>query len=140
MLKSFFDGEKLLISNRRTLGGELVGTNYFLVKNGPSVQKPIHIGKSSAGWLFDFETQNRKYEEPVVVWNTWEQVRDTLKRLTVDSTDYVIMDEYDGVVPYEDFVLIVETKQKDDWCTRNPDNFKYSRNVNGYRFTDEEFW
>lgn len=31
-----------------------MGTNYYLVKNRPSVSEPLHIGKSSAGWRFLF--------------------------------------------------------------------------------------
>ena len=116
-----------------------MGTNYYLVKNGPTTRTPIHIGKSSCGWLFSFQTQNEKWENPPVIWNTYNQVKDTLKRMTVDSTDFVIIDEYDEVIPYDDFVQIVDNKQADEFCRSNKDNFTYSRNVDGYRFNDEEF-
>lgn len=117
-----------------------MGTNYYLVKNGPTVCEPVHIGKSSAGWLFSFQSQNRKWDEPKVVWNTYNQVKDTLKRLTVDSTDYAIINEYDEVISYDDFVAMVDEKQNDEHNRSNPDNFNYhTKNVDGYRFSDEEF-
>jgi len=116
-----------------------MGTNYYLVKNGPSVREPIHIGKSSAGWLFNFQSQNKTWDEPHVAWNTYNQVKDTLRRLTVDTTDYVIMDEYDETISYEDFCALVDAKQKDKHCVGNKDNFSYARNVDGYRFSDSEF-
>ena len=119
--------------------GGCMGTNYYLVKNGPSVREPVHIGKSSSGWLFNFQSQNQKWEDPPIVWNTWKQVCETLARLTVDSTEYVIIDEYDEVIPMEDFVDLVLRKQEDEWCRGNPDNFSYSRNIDGFRFSDEEF-
>ena len=117
-----------------------MGTNYYLVKNGPSVLEPIHIGKSSGGWLFHFQNQNDQYSySQPIVWNTWNQVRDTLKRLTVDSDEFVIMNEYDNIVPFEDFCDLVESKQKDESCIDNPDNFTDARNIDGYRFTDKWF-
>ena len=116
-----------------------MGTNYYLVKNGPSVREPIHIGKSSIGWLFSFQSQNDHWNEPPIVWNTYNQVKKTLKELTVDSHDYVIIDEYDEVIPYDEFVDLVDRKQKDKHNLENKDNVRYSRNVDGYRFTDEEF-
>ena len=112
-----------------------MGTNYYLVKNGPTTREPIHIGKSSIGWRFMFQAQNETWNDPPIVWNSYPMVRDTLKELTVDSTDYVIMDEYDEIVSYDDFIGLVDRKQAED----NKDNFAYSRNVDGYRFTDEEF-
>lgn len=115
-----------------------MGTNYYLVKNGPTVREPVHIGKSSGGWKFLFEAQNRAWHDPPIVWNTFNQVRECLRKYTVESNDYVIMDEYDEVVSYDDFVAMVERKQKED--ADNPDNFKYSRNVDGYRFDDGPFW
>jgi hypothetical protein len=73
------------------------------------------------------------------VWNTFEQVKDWLKKYTVDQTDYVIINEYDEIVPYNDFIELVNQKQLDEHCRSNPDNFEYSRNVDGYRFSDGEF-
>lgn len=116
-----------------------MGTNYYAVKNCPSLAGPIHIGKSSAGWLFSFQSQNDKWRDPPVVWNTYKQVIDWLHKNTVEKTDYVILNEYDEIIPFDDFVELVQSKQNDLLCKGNPDNFSYSRNVDGYRFSDEEF-
>ena len=112
-----------------------MGTNYYAVKTRPTISEPIHIGKSSIGWRFNFQTQNDKWNDPPVIWNTFEQVCDWLKKQTVDTNNYVIMDEYDRVINYDDFVEMVQEKQN----INNPDNFTYSRNVNGYRFSDRDF-
>ena len=115
-----------------------MGTNYYVVKNGPSIQDHVHIGKSSIGWMFLFERQNNEWHEPPIAWNTFNQVKEWLKKYTVDSTDYVIIDEYDEIITYDDFIEMVELKQERD--KDNPDNFTYSDNVEGYRFTDGEFY
>ena len=117
-----------------------MGTNYFLVKNGPTTREPIHIGKSSCGWLFHFHVVNEPYNEPPIVWNTYNQVKDTLKQLTVDSNNYVIMNEYDEIVSYNDFIDLVDYKQSDEFNKSNPDNFSNCRNVDGYRFDYEDRW
>ena len=116
-----------------------MGTNYYAVRNRASVEEPIHIGKSSAGWFFNFQSRNDTWRDPPVVWNTVEQVKDWLQRYTVDSSEYVIINEYDEVVSFEDFFEMVEDKQNDPFNQENPDNFRYSRNVNGYRFSDGDF-
>lgn len=116
-----------------------MGTNYYAVPNRPSMKEAIHIGKSSIGWLFSFQTQNDQWNKPPVIWNTYNQVKEWLKKYTVDSAEYVIMDEYDRIIPFDEFFELVDWKQKDQHCKSNPDNFAYSRNVDGYRFVDEEF-
>ena len=116
-----------------------MGTNYYAVRNRLTTAEPIHIGKSSIGWLFLFQTQNDKWNEPPVIWNTYEQVQEWLYKNTVENDHYVIIDEYDEVISYDDFIGLVESKQADEHCLSNEDNFVYSKNVNGYRFSDEEF-
>ena len=116
-----------------------MGTNYYITENRPSIHGGIHIGKSSAGWLFCFETQNLTWNDHPVVWHSWPEVYDWLLKYTVNNPIYVIMDEYDEIIPFNDFVDLVETKQNDKRCQSNPDNFKYSRNVDGYRFLDGDF-
>lgn len=49
------------------------------------------------------------------------------------------MNEYDEIIPYETFVQMVDKKQEDEHNQSNPDNFSYSRNVDGYRFSDGDF-
>lgn len=116
-----------------------MGTNYYAVRNRPTTSDPIHIGKNSFGWLFCFQSHNETWDDPPVVWNSFNQVKDWLKKHTVDSNEFVIIDECDEVISFDDFVKMVEEKQKDEHCQSNPDNFKYSRNVDGYRFTDGDF-
>ena len=116
-----------------------MGTNYYAVKTKPSVAQPIHIGKSSCGWLFSFQSQNDHWNEPPVVWNTYKQVVEWLKKYTVEEKLYVIINEYDEIISLEDFVDLVQRKQNDPLCKKNKDNFTYNRNVDGYRFSDEEF-
>lgn len=119
-----------------------MGTNYYAVRNRPTVEQPHHIGKSSSGWLFNFQVQEESWSNPPVMWRTWPQVKDWLKKYTVDSTEYVIIDEYDEIISYDDFVEMVEAKQNDKFCRDNPDNFRYGDtwNVDGYRFTKGDFW
>lgn len=112
-----------------------MGTNYYAVRNRPSLERPIHIGKSSWGWKFLFQFQTETWHDPPVVWNNFDQVKEWLQKYVVDLKDYVIMDEYDRIVDYDDFIGLVEGKQK----VSNPDDFRYARNVDGYRFTEGDF-
>lgn len=115
-----------------------MGTNYYVVPNRPSIAEPIHIGKSSAGWMFHFQEQHEEWNEPAFVWSTFDEVKDWLKKNTVDSDKFVIINEYDKVISYDDFVKLVETKQCED-CN-NKENFSYGvKNVNGYRFSSGDF-
>jgi len=116
-----------------------MGTNYYVVRNRPSQMEPVHIGKSSFGWMFCFQTQNETWRDVPVVWNTYKQVKDWLKKYTVDDPKYVIIDEYDEIIPFEEFIKLVDRKQNDPDCRKNPNNFTHSRNVDGYRFTDGDF-
>ena len=116
-----------------------MGTNYYLVKKQPTVREPVHIGKSSGGWLFLFQNQDQSWLDDPIVWHTWPQVRERLRQLTKTDPRYVILNEYDEAVSFDDFVKLVEDKQKDPGCYGNPDNFRWSEYVEGYRFADGEF-
>lgn len=116
-----------------------MGTNYYAVRNLASVEMPIHIGKSSLGWKFHFQEQHEIFNEPPVEWHTYDQVIEWLKKYTVESNEYVIMDEYDEIVSLEEFMGLVERKQEK--FKDNPDNFNYDvKNVDGYRFSKGDFW
>lgn len=109
-----------------------MGTNYYLVKNRPSVDSGLHIGKSSAGCRFLFHKPPIwETDKPL---NTFEQWRDYLKE-TTDAGTHVIMNEYDETVSYEWLMELIESKQTED----SHDMFEYCENVNGYRFSDREF-
>ena len=109
-----------------------MGTNYYLVKNKPSTDSGLHIGKSSLGWRFLFHKPPIwETDKPL---NTFEQWRDYLKE-TTESGNYVILNEYDEVVSLDDFLKMVANKQNEN----KPDMFEYCENVNGYRFASREF-
>ena len=109
-----------------------MGTNYYLVKNRPSIDSGLHIGKSSMGWRFLFRKPSIwETDKPL---NTFEQWRDYLKE-TTESGNYVILNEYDEVVSLDNFLKMVANKQNEN----KPDMFEYCENVNGYRFASGEF-
>lgn len=114
-----------------------MGTNYYVVPNRPSIEEPVHIGKSSAGWMFLFQDVREPYREVPVIWHCYEDVEDWLYRHTVESEQYVIIDEYDEIISFNDFIELVARKQEQ--FKDNPDNFRYCHNVGGYRFDDREF-
>ena len=113
-----------------------MGTNYYVVPNRPSVVEPIHIGKSSVGWMFLFHDVDELYYDVPIVWHSYEEVKDWLYKYTVEFKSYVIINEYDEIISFDDFIELVEYKQQ---FKDNPDNFTYCRNVNGYRFDEREF-
>lgn len=117
-----------------------MGTNFYAVRTRPTVEEPIHIGKRSCGWLFLFHGYNDKCHDPPIIWNIYNQVKDWLYRNTVEKTDYVILDEYDKPAEFDDFFKMVDEWQNDKDNQSNPDNFKYCRNVDGYRFSYEVFY
>ena len=112
-----------------------MGTNYYAVKNKPTVLSPIHIGKSSMGWKFCFHRvcsfENYITEESL---NTFPQWKKFLEEQTANG-NIVIMDECDKIVPLDAFLTLVERKQSEN----NPDDFTYADNIDGYRFTGGEF-
>lgn len=109
-----------------------MGMNYYAVQKKPTCKPPIHIGKSSYGWLFDFH--DTEY------WHTYPQVKAWLKEHTIgDNADYIILNEEDEPISYKDFIDLVDKKQKDPMNLDNPDNFTYARNIDGYRFTQGDF-
>ena len=114
-----------------------MGTNYYVVPNRPSIAEPIHIGKSSMGWMFLFHDVNEPYRDVPIVWHSYEEVKNWLQKYTVDTDEYVILDEYDRVVSLDELINRIQEKQIS--CKNNPDNFTYCKNVNGYRFTEGDF-
>ena len=112
-----------------------MGTNYYAVKKKPTINKPLHIGKSSAGWKFLFHKvniwDNYISDEPL---NTFPQWKKFLEEQTANN-NIIIMDEYDKVVSLDDFLNMVERKQS----VNNPDDFTYADNIDGYRFESGEF-
>lgn len=136
-----YGSSKGLVESRKG-SAVTMGTNYYVVPSRASIREPVHIGKSSWGWLFCFQDQdNPWWGDPPVVWHTYEQVMAWLLEWTVEKTDYVIMNEYDEIVSYEEFKKLVDEKQSDPGSIANKGNFAYGeKNVNGYRFIEGDFW
>jgi len=117
-----------------------MGTNYYAVRTRPTVEEPIHIGKSSWGWLFLFQEQDNLYHDPPVVWNRYDDVINWLQKYTVDNDLYVIVNEYDDIVSLDEFIDLVDEQQTDPDNLVNPNNFREGiKNVGGYRFEDQWF-
>ena len=117
-----------------------MGTNYYAVRRKLTLEEPIHIGKSSAGWLFAFQSINEAWRDIPVVWNTYNQVKEWLyKYASKPDSPYAILDEYDREVSFEEFVKMIDEMQKDPKRLKNSDNFTHGKNIDGYRFYDEDF-
>lgn len=109
-----------------------MGMNYYCVKKTPTCREPIHIGKSSFGWLFLFN--DNEY------WHTYPQVKKWLQENVVAETgEYVIIDEEDRIISYNELIDKIDTKQKDERNLSNPDNFSNAKNIDGYRFAEGYF-
>lgn len=110
-----------------------MGTNYYArkrlgrkPKEFISKSTDIHIGKSSCGWRFNFQ----KYDNYYLKLTNFDEY----KNLILDKK-YVIFNEYGHEVNPKDLLELIEDKQKNN----NPDNFKSSENVDGYRFNSADF-
>lgn len=104
-----------------------MGTNYYAKKKKPRIVRiydEIHLGKSSAGWRFAFQETDEIKSYPQF-----------LKWLEDNKKDYNIVDEYGKKITIEKLVSLIEAKQGND----NPDNFVYDKNINGYRFSEDDF-
>ena len=98
-------------------------------KEKPTIREPLHIGKSSAGWKFLFQEVNKhnSFDWDLEI-HTFEQWKEFLE----NNNEIIILNEYDEEVSVKDFLDLVEEKQKEK-------HDEYSKNVNGYRFTDRDF-
>lgn len=81
-----------------------MGTNFYYQEpislNSFIYLHPVHIGKSSCGWMFGLRTDK---ELNLLTWNDW-------KAFLKDKT---IVDEYDNEWTFEDFCQKVENRPKD---------------------------
>lgn len=118
-----------------------MGTNFYhlkrKLKEGEDHDKGLHIGKRSCGWVFHFEAHN----EPFL--KSFSDYKEFLKK-------GYIYDEYDRLIPYDDFIkLVEETKEiepdgEPPWSFDNyPDDCGYSVfedwMSDGFMFTLSDF-
>ena len=89
-----------------------------------------HIGKSSWGWLFNFQDQDE--------WHSYNQFKTYITDKD-NMKDKVIINEYMEELTPKEMLKIIDDKQKDERNLSNPDNFHYCRNVDGYRFSSGDF-
>ena len=86
-----------------------MGTNYYLYMNRTDAElkrNGFHIGKNSAGWVFQFEA----YQHPLIK---------TVKAMKAFTRLGFIYDEYDREHTYEDFWQTVE-ESKEPYYGRAP--------------------
>lgn len=102
-------------------------------------QKSIHIGKSSYGWLFNFQVQNTIIDGVSVEWHNYNQVKSWLTKYVDKLNLFIIKDEEGREVSVEELFDLIDAKQKDPKNLENPDNFSYCMNVDGYRFSSGDF-
>ncbi len=94
----------------------------------------IHIGKSSFGWQFSFQTFD-EVEPPIRSWKAWQEVLQT----------GVIKDEYDKVVTLDELCALIESKRggKNHAVECKPDGYlgDYGSFLDdeGHSFTTSEF-
>ena len=106
-----------------------MGTNYYAVKKKATIGEPLHIGKSSTEWKFLFQ---EIYKYNSFDWNLEIHTFDQWKDFLENNNEIVILNEYDEEISVKDFLDLVEKKQKEK-------QGEYSKNVNGYRFSDKNF-
>ncbi len=105
-----------------------MGTNYYAVRKKPSLyNREIHIGKSSAGWGFLFSNNDD--------FHTYTQFRKWLDKEV--PNEYVLFNEYNEEITKEQLLKLIEKKQKEG--LENPHNFDYVKNIDGYRFSNDDF-
>lgn len=83
-----------------------MGTNYYVTENHCECCKrydvKYHIGKKSYGWAFSF--QGYQYDG-LTSWQKWKEYLETA----------TIHDEYGDLVPYDEFVTLVETEGRPNY-------------------------
>lgn len=102
-------------------------------------QQSVHIGKSSMGWLFNFQSQDTEIDGIPLKWHTYTEVKAWLTEYVTNQKKFVIKDEYGKELTVDELFDLIDTKQSDPHNLENPDNFTYCSNVNGYRFSSGDF-
>lgn len=120
-----------------------MSVNYYIRKVDPIEVRPeFHIGKRSYGWKPLFETyhSDMPYTYGVDVGRPYIDRVSDIKAL-VESGEWEIIDEYDEVVTYEQFIdhmdtdYDVETERKSHMGV----GLGAYCGIDGREYTDEEF-
>jgi len=117
-----------------------MGTNYYhrtnICKHCNRFEEK-HIGKSSAGWQFNFQGYNaEQHRPPIMSFEDWKKELDANGK---------IVNEYGKECSFEEFVKMVEDKQTDkfnhfDYCTEKGYNMDNDwHDGEGYSFTSSDF-
>ena len=91
----------------RLANGQIASTHHRLHKVADRLDallaqtEPHHIGKSSFGWQFSFQTCE-EIDPPIRSWKAWQALL---------ATGGVIKDEYEKVVTLEELKELVESKR-----------------------------
>ena len=106
-----------------------MGTNYYAkIEECRECgrHEKIHLGKSSAGWVFSFQYNGGKYYKNAPEMKEW------LK-------DKKIRDEYNRNVEHKDFWKLVDAKQSapNNHAEQYPSDTEYV--IDGYSFSDVDF-
>lgn len=109
-----------------------MGTNYYLVKRGASLDDGLHIGKLCCGHRFIFHKCSLECDE--VQLSTYEEWQAYLKETVIDSRDYIIVDMYLKCVSYERFIELVARQQ-----IEVADTFDGCEDIDGYMFVGGYF-
>lgn len=110
-----------------------MGTNYYVVKNRPTICSPVHIGKSSLGNRFCFQMQDNNEYDPPISWYGFGDVKTWLIDNVKRSKKHLILDEYDETIPVDTFLDMVDRKQSAP--VREGQTVDYQ----GYRFVRYDF-
>lgn len=107
-----------------------MGTNYYGRLKKPKRKiyldyEEFHIGKSSCGWKFCFQTNKH--------FKNFEEFKKWLK-----DDNFVIYDEYGEKVHKKDFLQKIIDKQNSEESQSHYDN-EYTKNIDGYDFTEIDF-
>lgn len=115
---------------RKEAEGKIMGTNYYGRLKKPKRKtyldyEKFHIGKSSCGWKFCFQTNKhfKSFEE----FKKW-----------LNDDNFIIFDEYGRKVDKNEFLKMILDKQNEDETQTRYDN-EYTRNIDGFDFTDNDF-
>lgn len=114
-----------------------MGTNYFLKQKKCNqcgkIEEGTHIGKSSAGWKFNFQANKFSFYKNIEELKIWLKGKS-------------IYNEYGEFIPKKKFWDMVEAKQKYPnismykYIKENPDYDNGSNYlIDDYEFTDADF-